>query len=395
LKKFFREGGTLPEGSDESSKPGKLETLQFFYHPDHLGSSSFITDVSGEVYQHVQYFPFGETFVEERTGTKYTPYLYNGKELDEETGLYYYHARYYDPRISMFYGVDPLAEKGAGFSPYLYCFNNPLNLTDPDGKWPNTSFGYRVGAGMSYGSGGFAFNITASIGVQYKNSFAQVGAFATGSAYTGGNQLGTSSMTRGVQYDATLTGMATLGGGSGQSHNMYSVNYNMASPFTNDFKNSASYGQALNYNSAVNAEWDSSFGNEIQRSGLVGAKLGNFSFQTSNDTRLLGGDGGDRANTGAGVFNLGGVEFGYQNFTGAYNRRQENYCNYGCNYEQTDYQKSLNQSFYFLRNNGISIEGGPNNGGVQRLIHSVTDTGLFSYPGNFRLNVGGAIDINQ
>lgn len=56
---------------------------------------------------------------------------------------------------------------------------------------------------------------------------------------------------------ATLTGMAIFGGGSGQAHNMYSVNYIMASPFTNDFGNSATYGEALNYNSAVNADWDS------------------------------------------------------------------------------------------------------------------------------------------
>ena len=135
IKKYFRDGGTLPGGgNDDQNKPGKLETLQFFYHPDHLGSSSFITDVSGEVYQHVQYFPFGETFVEERTGTRYTPYLYNGKELDEETGLYYYHARYYDPRISMFYGVDPLAEKYIGISSYAYVANNPMILVDPDGR---------------------------------------------------------------------------------------------------------------------------------------------------------------------------------------------------------------------------------------------------------------------
>jgi RHS repeat-associated protein len=74
--------------------------------------------------------------VEERSGTQYTPYLYNGKELDEETGLYYYHARYYDPRISMFYGVDPKASKMPAWSPYTLTFNNPINLIDPDGKEP-------------------------------------------------------------------------------------------------------------------------------------------------------------------------------------------------------------------------------------------------------------------
>ena len=68
IKKYFREGGTLPGGgNDDQNKPGKPETLQFFYHPDHLGSSSFITDVSGEVYQHVQYFPFGELRQQSRT----------------------------------------------------------------------------------------------------------------------------------------------------------------------------------------------------------------------------------------------------------------------------------------------------------------------------------------
>ena len=135
IKKYFRDGGTLPGGgNDDQNKPGKPETLQFFYHPDHLGSSSFITDLSGEVYQHIQYFPFGETFVEERTGTRYTPYLYNGKELDEETGLYYYGARYYDPRVSMFYGVDPLAEKHLYENPYSYAGNNPLLFLDPDGQ---------------------------------------------------------------------------------------------------------------------------------------------------------------------------------------------------------------------------------------------------------------------
>lgn len=108
---------------------------------------------------------------------------------------------------------------------------------------------------------------------------------------------------------------------------------------------------------------------------MVGLKICNFSFQTSNDTGRLGGDTGDRANTGAGLLNFGGVENGYQNFTGAYDRGQESTIKYGGLYKQTNYQKSLNQSFYFIRSNGISIEGGPNNGGVQILIHSGTNTG--------------------
>jgi RHS repeat-associated protein len=69
------------------------------------------------------------------TSTFYnTPYKFNGKELDEETGLYYYGARYYDPRISIWYSVDPLAEKHPDYSAYTYCANNPVVLVDPDGR---------------------------------------------------------------------------------------------------------------------------------------------------------------------------------------------------------------------------------------------------------------------
>ncbi|MFV0482845.1 MAG: RHS repeat-associated core domain-containing protein [Bacteroidales bacterium] len=68
-----------------------------------------------------------------------TPYLFNGKELDEETGLYYYGARYYNPRISLWYGVDPLFDKYPSMSPYNYCANNPVMLVDPDGMtWKDT-----------------------------------------------------------------------------------------------------------------------------------------------------------------------------------------------------------------------------------------------------------------
>ena len=92
-----------------------------------------MTDASGEVYQHLEYFAFGETFVEEHSNTDRTPYLFNGKELDEETGLYYYGARYYDARTSIFSTIDPMADKYPMISPYAYAFNNPLRYIDPTG----------------------------------------------------------------------------------------------------------------------------------------------------------------------------------------------------------------------------------------------------------------------
>jgi len=108
----------------------EYEKMQFYYHPDHLGSSSYITNLDGEVAQHIEYVPFGEVFIEERNNTWNTPYLFNAKELDEETGLYYYGARYMDPKISMWLGVDPLMEQTPSWTPYRAFYCNPIRYTD-------------------------------------------------------------------------------------------------------------------------------------------------------------------------------------------------------------------------------------------------------------------------
>ena len=113
--------------------PDNYENLQFFYHPDHLGSSSFITNLEGEVVQHIEYVPFGEVFIEERNNVWNTPYLFNAKEFDEETGMYYYGARYYEPRISLWMTTDPLEEEYPNIITYGFCHNNPVVLVDPDG----------------------------------------------------------------------------------------------------------------------------------------------------------------------------------------------------------------------------------------------------------------------
>ena len=110
------------------------EKMQFYYHPDHLGSSSYITNLEGEVVQHIEYVPFGEVFVEERNNIWNTPYLFNAKEFDEETGLYYYGARYYDPHISLWITTDPIKNKYPNISSYCYTANNPVRFIDPDGR---------------------------------------------------------------------------------------------------------------------------------------------------------------------------------------------------------------------------------------------------------------------
>ena len=104
------------------------------YHVDHLGSTSLVTDIDGEITQHVAYIPYGEVFVEERNGSWNTPYLFSAKEPDEETGLYYYGARYLDPTHAAWLSVDPMFEKYVGMTPYGYCAGNPVGLMDVDGR---------------------------------------------------------------------------------------------------------------------------------------------------------------------------------------------------------------------------------------------------------------------
>ncbi len=128
------------------SGPEVFEKDQYYYHPDHLGSSSYVTDLDGEIFQHLEYFPFGETWVEEHSNTQRTPYLFTSKELDEETGLYYFGARYYDPRTSVWQSTDPILASYLGGSPakgvfappnlnlYAYVQQRPVIAKDPDGN---------------------------------------------------------------------------------------------------------------------------------------------------------------------------------------------------------------------------------------------------------------------
>ena len=104
-----------------------------YYHPDHLGSSSIMTDASGNQLTHYEYTPYGA--VVQTEGADSTPYKFTGKELDQ-TGLYFYGARYYDPVIGRFITADTIVQ--APYDPqslnrYSYCRNNPLNYVDPSG----------------------------------------------------------------------------------------------------------------------------------------------------------------------------------------------------------------------------------------------------------------------
>ena len=126
---------TPPNEQRAVAPPSGVGGLIYYYHPDHLGTSTALTDYFGNAYQFFLNLPFGETMAQQLGSNYYnSPYKFNGKELDEETGFYYYGARYYDPRISIFQSVDPLVEQT--MDAYGYCYQNPINLIDPTGMSP-------------------------------------------------------------------------------------------------------------------------------------------------------------------------------------------------------------------------------------------------------------------
>ena len=148
---------TNNSGDNEEQK-----VKRYYYHSDHLGSAQFVTDWKGRQYEHIEYTPYGELWIEEvAAGLDKLPFRFTGKELDEETGLYYYGARYLDPKYSRWLSGDPalgeyipqapvndeakkhnenLPGMGGVFNVvnlhlYHYAGNNPVKYTDPDGNF--------------------------------------------------------------------------------------------------------------------------------------------------------------------------------------------------------------------------------------------------------------------
>ncbi|MBQ6072062.1 MAG: RHS repeat-associated core domain-containing protein, partial [Bacteroidales bacterium] len=114
----------------------------YWYHTDHLGSSSWITYTDGSAVQHLHYLPWGEDFVDQRTTNWHALHTFSAKERDSETGLSYFGSRYYSSDLSIWLSVDPMAAKYPSLSPYVYCADNPIKLVDPNGEDFETEIDY-------------------------------------------------------------------------------------------------------------------------------------------------------------------------------------------------------------------------------------------------------------
>lgn len=95
-----------------------------------IGSSTLRLSTNGSMIDKEEYYPFGDSSL--RTFTK-KRYRYCGKEKDEESGLYYYGARYYAAWTCRFISIDPLAHDYPFYTPYNYAGNKPINKIDIDG----------------------------------------------------------------------------------------------------------------------------------------------------------------------------------------------------------------------------------------------------------------------
>ena len=106
----------------------------YWYHPDHLGSSSWITFFDGKAVEHLHYMPWGEDFIRQRSTDWHAMYTFSAKEKDQETGFSYFGSRYYSSDLSIWLSVDPQASKYPHQSNYVYCSNNPIKVIDPNGE---------------------------------------------------------------------------------------------------------------------------------------------------------------------------------------------------------------------------------------------------------------------
>ncbi|MBZ0165421.1 MAG: hypothetical protein K8I00_01350 [Candidatus Omnitrophica bacterium] len=139
-------------------------STDYYYHLDGLGNVRQITNSSGTIVESYDYDPYGQTTIYDSSLTDITssgsgvgnPYMFTGRRYDEESGIYYYRRRSYDPEIGRFLQRDPLGYHDS-MNLFEYVVSNPINYVDPfgllffgdggEGQRPNTMWAPRGGGG--------------------------------------------------------------------------------------------------------------------------------------------------------------------------------------------------------------------------------------------------------
>jgi RHS repeat-associated protein len=123
-------------------------------HPGRRAEALCMTDQTGKVVWQADYSAFGEARITEQSISQ--PWRLAGQYYDEETGLHYALARYYNPQLGRYLSKDPLFDEGGSSNFYIYCDGDPINRSDPNGEFIFTAIlvgaaiGAAVGAGVEW-----------------------------------------------------------------------------------------------------------------------------------------------------------------------------------------------------------------------------------------------------
>ncbi|MCF6325585.1 MAG: hypothetical protein L3J89_14930 [Gammaproteobacteria bacterium] len=151
LKSSYLRGVVVDEIINGFERDANGNMLNRTFHHDQVNSVIALSDHNGATAQKRAYTPFGLDL--SSTGTSENRLAYTGREQDNESSLYYYRARYYDPEVGRFMSEDPLGFE-AGINFYAYVNNNPVNFNDPFGKdAAEVGISFRLlGTGISLGA---------------------------------------------------------------------------------------------------------------------------------------------------------------------------------------------------------------------------------------------------
>ncbi len=140
MKQIWVDDELIAQQRDPGDDPYDEEGQRYFLHKDLQGSTNVVTDASGQAFQHQEYFPTGEVWIDEHSTAYRTPYQYAGAYTDERRSLMDFGERWYDARRELFLTVDPALSDPFNLvaapelqASYAYAASNAIRYTDPSG----------------------------------------------------------------------------------------------------------------------------------------------------------------------------------------------------------------------------------------------------------------------
>jgi RHS repeat-associated protein len=131
-----------------------------YFHTDHLGSTRLLSNAAGQEVQRYEYGPYGRVL--QSPGSRPDAHQFTGQKVEDEAGLMFYSARYYDADLGRFVqadSVNPDPNNPLALDPYSYAYGNPINFVDPTGHAPLLAAVGIISAAAAAGTVGTIINI--------------------------------------------------------------------------------------------------------------------------------------------------------------------------------------------------------------------------------------------